>query len=100
AATAVYTLSLHDALPIWLVVGADWFGAADVRLAARKRLALRRSDLAFDSIQTAWPQREPEEARGIDGARHHETALRHDCETSGTDRKSTRLNSSHVKISY
>src|SRR6266511_5516809 len=60
ATTEIYTLSLHDALPIW---------------PQSRRFAL-----------ASCPGRRP--LRGSPG------------ETRGEDRKSTRLNSSHVKISY
>src|SRR2546422_2143218 len=72
ATTEIYTLSLHDALPIWLCVG--W--AEELRLpwaaAAKKAVGNRLG-------QSRWT------ARLKDGT---------------TDRKSTRLNSSHGYISY
>src|SRR2546426_8983239 len=58
ATTEIYTLSLHDALPIWSKTDGEWYG------------------------------------RAIIGAR----AYCHCC--SVADRKSTRLNSSHLVISY
>src|SRR5690606_40514843 len=78
--TAIYTLSLHDALPILLGVGlhdgyrllhdeGGVFSWWDYRMAAFRRNLGLRIDLTLVS-----------------------EALR--------DRKSTRLNSSHVKISY
>src|SRR5690606_41944363 len=87
APTAIYTLSLHDALPICLVedhaVGArQQFGDALVlegevgqeqRMVDHHHLGLHRGLARLD-----------DEAVAIEG----------------TDRKSTRLNSSHVKISY
>src|SRR5690554_8046603 len=63
ATTEIYTLSLHDALPI----------SQD-----RRRLRLLR--------------RPPELPRGPGAHLHRALA--------GADRKSTRLNSSHVRISY
>src|SRR3989442_4266519 len=60
ATTEIYTLSLHDALPIWLAHA----------LAGLARAAKRREHVG---------QRVP---------------------ASAGDRKSTRLNSSHVRISY
>src|SRR5215813_14861199 len=60
ATTEIYTLSLHDALPIWPPVSTTWGDYV------RPRGSLRRP-----SPSTARP-----------------------------DRKSTRLNSSHVRISY
>src|SRR5438874_13012366 len=58
ATTEIYTLSLHDALPILVGVAGQ--------------------------------------VRGYAGAYRH----RHDLQRHGQDRKSTRLNSSHVEISY
>src|SRR5690606_39801181 len=76
AATAtaeIYTLSLHDALPIYpALAGLGW---AEL-LAERPRVAI---PLVFRSL-------------GETGA--HASVL------LDVDRKSTRLNSSHVKISY
>src|SRR5439155_25066927 len=74
ATTEIYTLSLHDALPIW-GPGArrsrrGRLGAADARPAAAGRCGL--------------PSRRPV----------HRRVYRR------RDRKSTRLNSSHVAISY
>src|SRR5690606_41989667 len=62
ASTAIYTLSLHDALPIC---------GARYRQARQRRGRCR--------------------AQGLRRRRHRR---------AGRDRKSTRLNSSHVKISY
>src|SRR5437660_5135465 len=59
-ATVFYTLSLHDALPIWLLVGIPLFIAAMFY---------------------------------VPMAQVHQAV-------TGEDRKSTRLNSSHVAISY
>src|SRR5437667_1929884 len=61
ATTEIYTLSLHDALPIW----------------RRWRAATR------DRAARAWRTTGPECRR-----------------SSSIDRKSTRLNSSHITISY
>src|SRR3712207_9333891 len=71
ATTEIYTLSLHDALPIFLA-GRDR-GPAEHRLVER----LRRGDVAGVELG-------PGEGAGL----AHE------------DRKSTRLNSSHANISY
>src|SRR5437867_6952277 len=73
ATTAIYTLSLHDALPIW---------ALD-KVAA----AVRQLDAAFAAVPGEWWM-EPGLHPPLVGA-----AL-------DTDRKSTRLNSSHRTISY
>src|SRR5690606_39767202 len=78
---AIYTLSLHDALPIYGLRDAGHLGA-DV-------LVRHPADPALRPRARVVPDR-----RGrADGAR---AADRH----VGGDRKSTRLNSSHVKISY
>src|SRR5690349_21873342 len=66
ATTEIYTLSLHDALPIFELVGER----LDVPAAA-------------------------ERVRDVDDA-----GLLHDHLLRAQDRKSTRLNSSHVEISY
>src|SRR5256885_10247507 len=75
ATTEIYTLSLHDALPIW----DGGHGELDpvVPLDQRERLGDQRQH----------PQ--PEQVHLEDVERHH-----------GVDRKSTRLNSSHLVISY
>src|SRR3712207_9030444 len=73
ATTEIYTLSLHDALPIY---------DGDLRdLGPRRRPARDRGD-----------QRRRRRARPEDRADHGGRRLR--------DRKSTRLNSSHANISY
>src|SRR5207302_11484822 len=67
ATTEIYTLSLHDALPIYSIEPRDW-------------------------------------ARSSGGRTSHSTCssggLRPPSLSEAGDRKSTRLNSSHVKISY
>src|SRR5436305_4856170 len=65
APTEIYTLSLHDALPIWAWRG---FGSGRRRRSRRSRCS------------SGTGERRSERQRG--------------------DRKSTRLNSSHVRISY
>src|SRR5262245_66151462 len=64
ATTEIYTLSLHDALPIWSNASRAWSTAA--------------------VASTIEPSR----------------ALCSSAASGGTDRKSTRLNSSHLGISY
>src|SRR5690606_41280370 len=78
----VYTLSLHDALPI--------FGAASFDSGASAVLAV--SDVSDGSAA----------ARGLrgDAARRRAGFFAGGAASSAADRKSTRLNSSHVKISY
>src|SRR5205814_10254309 len=70
--TEIYTLSLHDALPIYLA------GPSVTRCGPRRRTA------SSPSAAAAAPRRPPG------------TCARRCCR----DRKSTRLNSSHLGISY
>src|SRR3712207_7604552 len=72
ATTEIYTLSLHDALPIWLYEAATRSepGGVDAETII---------SLTLDPVHRGSLERFPDEAR---------------------DRKSTRLNSSHANISY
>src|SRR3712207_7516110 len=72
ATTEIYTLSLHDALPIYVEVGAP------VEPARGGGLDVRRAELELDAGV-------PDVADVVPHRR---------------DRKSTRLNSSHANISY
>src|SRR5256885_9700523 len=74
ATTEIYTLSLHDALPIW-------------RRPVGCRNARVGDELAAAALQLRGDprRRQPQPALGRPG---------------GADRKSTRLNSSHLVISY
>src|SRR5690606_39361245 len=76
ATTEIYTLSLHDALPI--CAGGD---------GARVRPCSRPGDRGGE-------HQRPYRVRGVGRARGGGAS------GEGGDRKSTRLNSSHVKISY
>src|SRR5258708_24782717 len=75
ATTEIYTLSLHDALPIWI----------------KSCMGTHTTNVAF-----GWPDRNTlyitESASG--------TILEAHLDVPGKDRKSTRLNSSHQIISY
>src|SRR3989442_11240053 len=73
ATTEIYTLSLHDALPIL-------HGGAGVRIFLTERVALRVEGRGIYVPSTKMPR--PSTRRAT------------------RDRKSTRLNSSHVRISY
>src|SRR5437879_10260797 len=74
--TAIYTLSLHDALPIWLRP------APKAPALPRGLRSPSRGDRRLPDVP--WSR----QARGHGGAQ------------DGRDRKSTRLNSSHRCISY
>src|SRR5690606_41808573 len=79
ATPEIYTLSLHDALPISGAQRDAGQMAERGRHDRHRRPRLRRAALSRPFA-------------GLGGLRQQGTALR--------DRKSTRLNSSHVKISY
>src|SRR5437868_11619604 len=92
----IYTLSLHDALPIWVIVGGESGPGARLMQpdwARGVRDQCQREGVAFFFKQ--WgnirsnPNRQDSTAKENGG-----TAK------GGRDRKSTRLNSSHVSISY
>src|SRR5256885_14920177 len=83
ATTEIYTLSLHDALPIW-----------------RDRPGSRRDDGSADdrSRRSRGPSELSENRCRAD--RRARRSARHRFSESSEDRKSTRLNSSHLVISY
>src|SRR3712207_9420528 len=78
ATTEIYTLSLHDALPIYLRT--DLRGRPSPRRGAGRIVSAFQRGLASQPDQGGWPR----------WRRHPRTS----------DRKSTRLNSSHANISY
>src|SRR5690348_17410783 len=88
ATTEIYTLSLHDALPIW---------RSRPRRQRTDRLRAWRSTGEGTTAQVACPRRA--HLRTNFGAR---PSLARGVKVSGLgqDRKSTRLNSSHPSISY
>src|SRR5690606_39298313 len=83
------SLSLHDALPIYLEARLPEGSGSGCRLDGTRRCAVRRQRYP------AGPHVRP--VHGCHGVyrRHH-----YGNEICVLDRKSTRLNSSHVKISY
>src|SRR5204862_7450385 len=83
AATEFYTLSLHDALPILLVAVRDVHDHADRGPNAQS--PPRRRAQRIHHVRAHQRTRDAREPRPRGAA---------------TDRKSTRLNSSHVEISY
>src|SRR5207249_8315740 len=93
--TERYTLSLHDALPI--LIGMRQDGGPDDRLVQRDR-GVVLADLVFvpDDRHLGLPllvqNQRPAKPVGLDPHRQLQLV--------GRDRKSTRLNSSHVSISY
>src|SRR5207253_5587330 len=94
----IYTLSLHDALPIWLLQDgirqAEHHVSRSARYGARVRLDRWRAQeprcgRVHDSVHAA------EEGQLLEHGEHETRAG-----IDQVDRKSTRLNSSHVAISY
>src|SRR5207302_9761004 len=90
--TQIYTLSLHDALPISGTSPRGWTRAGEGGGSFRRRVgsASAGSSPPADHATRAPPQLIPG-ARPVSG---------NDEADDRRDRKSTRLNSSHVKISY
>src|SRR3712207_9382830 len=82
ATTEIYTLSLHDALPICP-------GPRDPRDRARRPLHVRPRARAGDALRRHLPAASRAAARPRGGGAG-----------GAADRKSTRLNSSHANISY
>src|SRR5690606_40433985 len=89
APSALYALSLHDALPIFRDHGRDVAGA--LRIARRDDGGLRQIVLGARHEVVRAAERGDHLPEPLRGAAVGELRL---------DRKSTRLNSSHVKISY
>src|SRR5256885_7321118 len=73
ATTEIYTLSLHDALPIYFIRGREMSASWNTRLSAR------------------WPSKRLKQSNLSDCLTRSQITA---------DRKSTRLNSSHLVISY
>src|SRR5207253_8640455 len=89
ATTPIYTLSLHDALPI------------SRARSARRVWACREVGAAGQSREPADRDRQPCGCSRDWSARSQPRALRSANDSRAErDRKSTRLNSSHVAISY
>src|SRR5690606_42045422 len=90
AGAVFYTLSLHDALPIFLCFGGDAAHYDSLKpVTPRSRHVLNADGDARDMADAVLDVA----VHAIDeGLRTHEEVH--------VDRKSTRLNSSHVKISY
>src|SRR5204863_7774871 len=94
ARTQIHTLSLHDALPILSAKAeaypAQLSGGQQQRVAIARALAMKPMLMLFDEPTSAL---DPELVGEV-------LAVMKELAKSGIDRKSTRLNSSHVEISY
>src|SRR5690606_41455609 len=96
--TELYTLSLHDALPILPQrQRVPVQPPARVHRSVREaRVLLRAQDIGTHLAHDHSAARRPE----VESGDVPDSALRHAASRASQDRKSTRLNSSHVKISY
>src|SRR5690606_41508267 len=97
-APVIYTLSLHDALPISTLAEPR----RALRKAERPRRQIANTSLSCESSETPT-SRKSVERDVAQRARSDPNRLPGLVEIKGKvgiDRKSTRLNSSHVKISY
>src|SRR5207249_6106663 len=93
-----YTLSLHDALPICFIEGHGHFTSLCSWDSCRQ---FRRSIHSHNKIIPTW--RRATSVRTVDGSRCLGCSIcdwRRGRLFTTLDRKSTRLNSSHVSISY
>src|SRR5690606_40401134 len=94
AATERHTLSLHDALPIFGAVNA-------VQLRAVHQDRGEAEALAGDAVVVPGVRGSGHQPGGDRSLRDNRRGqLAEQPEVRAVDRKSTRLNSSHVKISY
>src|SRR5690606_39893532 len=90
-----FPLSLHDALPIWVVHA----GLQDVDL-IRQAIGASSPRSLFDT-QVGWALSTAESNVSLAYLKFLMLGVREDkAHQADEDRKSTRLNSSHVKISY
>src|SRR5206468_12554813 len=94
ATTAIYTLSLHDALPIWATCG----GSHNLVLLADGS----RAGWGYNFYgQAVWPGGVSNVVMVAAGGTHSLALSRTSFVLpAAPDRKSTRLNSSHDQISY
>src|SRR5207302_11353647 len=92
ASTEIYTLSLHDDLPILVVPG---------RLEMLCATGAKEPwHFGFAGFETTWRGPIELEVSGSGGYETHDVMSCAALSLDYGDRKSTRLNSSHVKISY
>src|SRR2546421_5483665 len=98
ATTEIYTLSLHDALPISLAVAVEAAGLSPDADEAKLRAHLEGVDVRLQGDRLLLDGRDVTEE--IRTPRISELTSRLTRLATVRDRKSTRLNSSHDQISY
>src|SRR5690606_40662315 len=94
-ATKMYTLSLHGALPIFQ----SHFHLSP-RLGPRRGALERATAATMPTTFRAFHAQNPQISRSVASVRRLARLARARHSPHPPDRKSTRLNSSHVKISY
>src|SRR5690606_42148438 len=94
APTEIHTLSLHDALPISEAARVEH--RLQLRRAERLERLARDGDVRVKLLAAELPV----DARRLKPALDRGIRLGVDALLDALDRKSTRLNSSHVKLSY
>src|SRR5690606_40860366 len=92
--SSIHTLSLHDALPIWITTKVHFPAEGWVTLRPAESFVPQYSFPVSDTIIAAGVAKPAGDASVMELTRDQGAAL------IRLDRKSTRLNSSHVKISY
>src|SRR5207249_11460392 len=98
--TVLYPLSLHDALPIWPLGLPGVVAQACPRSGQPSRAALRTARWMWRSASALRSQQLRQLVVALRGAVLHTRPEHRVADLLRRDRKSTRLNSSHVSISY
>src|SRR5207253_9941971 len=98
ATTVIYTLSLHDALPIYLVDTSGLRGHAEKLFVPSSETELL--EIIADAQRDSIPVTVAGARTGVTGGAIPQGGWIISLEKFRRDRKSTRLNSSHVAISY
>src|SRR5439155_22286251 len=97
--TASYSLSLHNALPIWSPVSSTTAAEVSSQEVSMPRMSIFATTIrSVDDSECLRVRRTFEHPLQRLGVRRAENAALGD--DAGEDRKSTRLNSSHVAMSY
>src|SRR5204862_5461013 len=94
--TELYSLSLHDALPILGYHDED----ENINIEGLPTSNLKQSGFVFRQSYTRGTDIGLDPKARVIQTRDAKQGLREFCQIEGRDRKSTRLNSSHVESSY